>query len=72
MICRKCKQEVPDGAYCIMCGTKQEITRGKKRRGNGQGYARKRGNTWQAELGIYKNGTRITLTKGGFKTKKKR
>ena len=70
MICRKCKQEVPDGAYCIMCGTKQEITRGKKRRGNGQGYARKRGNTWQAELGIYKNGTRITLTKGGFKTKK--
>lgn len=70
MICRKCKQEVPDGAYCLMCGAKQEITHGKKRRGNGQGYARKRGNTWQAELGIYKNGTRITLTKGGFKTKK--
>ncbi len=23
MICRKCKKEAPDGAFCIFCGTKQ-------------------------------------------------
>ncbi|MBQ3371684.1 MAG: site-specific integrase [Oscillospiraceae bacterium] len=38
MICRKCKQEVPDGAFCIYCGTQQKKPRGApKKRGNGQG-----------------------------------
>ena len=38
MICRKCKKEAPDGAFCIFCGTKQEKPKGApKKRGNGQG-----------------------------------
>lgn len=38
MICRKCRQEVADGRFCLLCGTKQEErTQGVKRRGNGQG-----------------------------------
>ena len=38
MICRKCKKEAPDGAFCIFCGWKQEKQPKKKhKRGNGQG-----------------------------------
>lgn len=38
MICRKCKQEVADGAFCLLCGTRQDTAhRSVKRRGNGQG-----------------------------------
>lgn len=38
MICKKCRQEVPDGPYCSLCGAKQETTgRRPKARGNGQG-----------------------------------
>lgn len=38
MICRKCHQEVADGAFCLMCGTRQEKPTGSvKRSGNGQG-----------------------------------
>ena len=38
MICRKCRQEVADGRFCLLCGAKQEErTQGVKRRGNGQG-----------------------------------
>ena len=38
MICRKCGQEVPEGAYCIRCGAKQDVPdKRKKSRGNGQG-----------------------------------
>lgn len=38
MICRKCKQDVPDGPYCIQCGARQAAAaRNTKSRGNGQG-----------------------------------
>ena len=41
MICRKCRQEAPDGPYCALCGAKQsncvERKQSVKRRGNGQG-----------------------------------
>lgn len=38
MICKKCKQDVPDGPYCCQCGAKQAQTaRIPKSRGNGQG-----------------------------------
>lgn len=71
MICRKCKKEVPDGKFCLECGTKQEEpTRTPKRRGNGQGSAYKRGKTWTAARTRYRNGLRIVEKKGGFTTKK--
>ena len=57
MICRKCKKEAPDGAFCIFCGTKQEKARGgPKKRGNGQGSVFKLKNgKYRAEqvLGYY-------------------
>ena len=38
MICRKCKKEAPDGAFCIFCGAAQEKSRcAPRKRGNGQG-----------------------------------
>ncbi len=38
MICRKCKKEAPDGAFCIYCGWNQnKQLKSKHRRGNGQG-----------------------------------
>ena len=38
MICRKCKKEAPDGAFCCYCGWKQsKEVRAKNKRGNGQG-----------------------------------
>lgn len=38
MICKKCKQEVPDGPYCLRCGAKQAAAaKNTKSRGNGQG-----------------------------------
>ena len=45
MICRKCRQEAPDGAFCIHCGTRQQLPpKPPKRRGNGQGSVVKRPN----------------------------
>lgn len=42
-----------------------------KTRGNGQGSAYKRGNTWTAQVVIgWKNGSPVKRTKGGFKSKK--
>lgn len=42
-----------------------------KSRGNGQGTAYKRGNTWTAQVVIgWKNGCPVKRTKGGFKSKK--
>ncbi len=80
MICRKCKKEAPDGAFCIFCGARQEKSRSAPRkRGNGQGCAYKRGNTWYGVAPGYsycteENGKktlhRIRPTKGGFATKK--
>ena len=76
MNCRKCRAEIPEGSrFCNHCGAKQQIKEKAKSRGNGQGCAIKRGNTWTAvwtegftslEDGrIYQR----RRWKGGFKTK---
>ena len=70
MICRKCHKEVIDGAYCLLCGAKQEVQSAKKRCGNGQGSVYKRGNTWTAKIEKHVDGSRYVKTKGGF-TKRK-
>ena len=49
MLCRKCKQEIPDNSvFCNHCGTRQETakrpTRGRTR-GNGEGTVYQRGKT---------------------------
>ena len=75
MKCRKCKIELPDDAkFCMKCGAKQQISPRSKTRGNGQGCAIKRGNTWTA---IWTEEYYITdgklhqkrRWKGGFKSK---
>jgi len=49
LTCRKCKKEIPeDGLFCPYCGIRQVIERQKRKRGNGQGTAIKRGKTWTA------------------------
>lgn len=61
--CRKCKSEIQAGSrFCHMCGAKQEITKPRKTRGNGQGTAIKRGNTWTA---IWTTGYYVEATEGG-------
>ena len=71
MICKKCKKTVPDGAFCIECGARQEGTEHpKKKRGNGQGSVYRRGPGWAACHTTYRNGKRIVAKKAGFKTKK--
>ena len=72
MNCRKCSIELPEGAaFCFACGAKQAIsTRKPKRRGNGQGTVVKRGKTYTAIFTKFVAGERITLSKGGFTTKK--
>lgn len=82
-VCRKCHCDLPPGAkFCPMCGVKQEVTKPKKTRGNGQGTAVKRGNTWSAvwTTGYYvesvEDGDSVKRVlhqkrkwKGGFKTR---
>lgn len=76
--CRKCKEEIPDGAkFCQFCGAKQGMDRKPKVRGNGTGCAYKLPNgTWIAVrvLGytVDEDGKmhRETVSKSGFKTKK--
>ena len=76
--CRKCKEEIPDGAkFCQFCGAKQGMDRKPKVRGNGTGCAYKLPNgTWLAVrvLGytVDEDGKmhRETVSKSGFKTKK--
>ena len=80
MICRKCKQEVPDGAFCNLCGWDQQKPRNApKKRGNGQGTAYKRGRTWTGVAPGYsymattdkgEKRRQKRPTKGGFATKK--
>ena len=77
MICRKCKMEAPDGAFCIYCGWKQEkAPPTRHKRGNGQGCVYKHPNgKYRATvtLGTYTDETgkihRKTRTKH-FETKK--
>lgn len=77
MICRKCENVVPDGDFCIKCGTKQDSSkRTARKRGNGTGTAFKRGRYWHAQKTAYQtideNGKthRKYITKGGFSTKR--
>lgn len=71
MICRKCKQEVPDGPFCLLCGAQQQPERQKRQRGNGTGSVYKMPNgSWRAEVNRYAGGKRFRATKAGFRTKK--
>lgn len=76
MNCKKCSKEIPsDSLFCPYCGIKQVRSPGRKKRGNGTGYAYRRGNTWtlRVVLGytLDENGrtVRIERTKGGYPTK---
>lgn len=77
MKCRKCRTEIPDESkYCLKCGAKQTVSEKGRSRGNGQGTAIKRGNTWTAiwTEEIYpdpeaKKVHQKRRWKGGFKTK---
>ena len=76
MLCKKCKQEIPDwSVFCNLCGAKQIRERSIKKRGNGQGtvYKGKNGK-WIAEYTIgwdNEDGTlaRRKRRKTGFATK---
>lgn len=80
MICRKCRQEAPEGLYCSLCGAKQSVSpkleKSTRHRGNGTGTVFKRGKTWTAQRTLYitvdENGKlhRKYATKGGFSTKR--
>jgi len=76
--CRKCKKEIMDGSrFCSFCGTSQaEPSPSRRKRGNGQGCAIKRGKTWTAVWTeeTYpdmkaKKAIQIRRWKGGFPTK---
>lgn len=63
MKCRKCRAEIPDESkFCFACGAKQGVTKPRKVRGNGQGTAVKRGNTWTA---IWTTGYYVDAAEGG-------
>ena len=81
MICPKCGKEIQeDSLFCNYCGKKLSVQKKKsvKSRGNGQGTAYRRGNTWTACVTVgwllpkdpSKPKTPVRKTKGGFKTKK--
>ena len=77
MFCSKCGREMPENAlYCPFCGKAVNYTPKRKKRGNGQGTAYRRGNTWTAEITDYtyigEDGKvhRKYKTKGGFQTKR--
>lgn len=77
MICPKCKREIPaDAILCCYCGRRFVIEKSaKKKRGNGEGSAYRRGSTWTAVASSQSwtddNGKlhRVRPSKGGFKTK---
>ena len=82
MICRKCKKDIPEeSVFCMLCGAKQTVEKGRHRRGNGLGTAYKRGNTWTAAVvigwkampvgeGEPPRKTPVKRTKGGFASKR--
>ena len=54
MTCPKCSRPLPeleDLLFCPFCGRKLVREYGRRRRGNGQGTARKRGSTWTGYAG---------------------
>ena len=75
MVCTKCGTELIQGAaFCHMCGRAADWQPSKRRRGNGEGTAIKRGKTWTAVIsGVgYDPQGKIIRTrswKGGFRTK---
>ena len=76
MICPKCGRDIPDDAVlCCYCGRRFVVDRTRKKRGNGEGNAYKRGNTWTVRISsgsvTDENGKmhRKRPTKGGFKTR---
>ena len=77
MTCTKCGSELrSEWLVCPFCGRAVNYTPQRKKRGNGQGTAVKRGNTWTGIRSGYEfhdeegNYHRKRPTKGGFKTKK--
>lgn len=74
MLCRKCKNEIPDASrFCNLCGASQiaPATPHKRRRGNGQGSVIKEPNgTYTAVKTQMRDDRRITKKKRGFKAKK--
>ena len=78
MLCKKCKQEIPDESkFCNLCGAKQIRERSAKTRGHGDGTVYKDTNgKWIAEVTIGwdtdENGklSRRKRKKRGFPTKK--
>ena len=77
MICPRCRKAVPDDALiCCYCGRHIVIKRSAgKKRGNGEGNAYKRGDTWTVRVSLPSTTDndgklhRHRPTKGGFKTK---
>lgn len=77
MICPKCSREIPgDAVLCCYCGRRFVIKRSaRKKRGNGEGTAYKRGDTWTVKVSLPSttdpDGRLIQHrpTKGGFKSK---
>lgn len=74
MQCRKCKKEIPDiSAYCLYCGAKQSVERKRRKRGNRQGTAIRRGKTWTAVWTVETRldgdkAKQVRKTLGGFPT----
>ena len=75
--CTKCGSELAsEWLVCPFCGRAVNYTPQRKKRGNGQGTAVKRGNTWTARITDYEYTDeegkyhRKYKTKGGFRTKK--
>lgn len=73
MLCKKCKQDVPDGSiFCCWCGVRQEPaprTRPKRANGEGSVYQTPNGK-WKAEVSFWRDGIRCRATKAGLKTKR--
>lgn len=71
MICKYCDKEIMDGSvFCNYCGRKQIREKSARKRANGEGCVYKRYDTYTAMHSTWRNGKRITHSKGGFKTKK--